>query len=308
MSTHASYYASHSVFSDPGAWASELDAIPANLAAISEVVNRLVFHYRAGGDWAEHGITLDRIGEIDTRYAGPMLGRVLELNPHLDDAGRAANQRMIGCCRDFTLLFVAIARHKGFPVRSRVGFSAYFMPGLNLDHVVAEAWDEQEQRWRLIDAELHAGHTDPNDGTALDPLDLGRNQFIVAPQAWLVCRAGEADPETFLVAPDFDIPGTRSWPYLLHNLVHDVAALNKREMILWDDWGISQDWDSLTEDQMSMLDEVAKAIISPDAPLEEIGRVYDRDEFRVPGVVTSYTSSAEAPPIQVELLAGVAAD
>jgi hypothetical protein len=76
-----------------------------------------------------------------------------------------------------------------------------------MDHVVAEVWDAQEQRWRLIDAELPDGHVDPTDGAVLDPLDLPGNRFIVAPDAWLRCREGKDDPDRYLVSPFLDIPG-----------------------------------------------------------------------------------------------------
>jgi hypothetical protein len=58
----------------------------------------------------------------------------------------------------------------------------------------------------------------------MDPLDVPRDRFLVAGEAWQACRNNEADPETFLVDPGLDIPQTRGWPYLSHNLVHDLAA------------------------------------------------------------------------------------
>lgn len=220
------FYASQSAFTDPGSFGASLDALPADIASIRDVVTPLVFHYRADGDFTENGIAPERIAEIDTRFADRMFGRLFQLNPAPLGSHRAPHQRMVGCCRDFALLFVSIARHKGIPARSRVGFASYFMAEWNLDHVVAEVWDEHEQRWRLVDAELHEGHVDPTDGTALDPHDLPRDRFITGSSAWAMCRAGEADPEKFLVSPDLEISGTRGWPYVMHNLVHDLASLN----------------------------------------------------------------------------------
>ena len=295
------FYATHSPFSDPGEWAERLETVPGDLRSIKEAAHQLVFHYRADGDWAEHGIAPERIGEIDSRYAERMLGRVVELADRPLTEPRAARERLVGCCRDFTVFFVALARQHGIPARMRVGFATYFLPGWNADHVVAEVWDAGEGRWRLVDAELREGHADPNDGRVLDPLDLTRDRFIVGPEAWRRCRAGEAEPETFVVAPDLDIPATRSWPYLLHNVVHDLAALNKREMILWDDWGITEGWETITDEQLALLDEAASIMLAPDIALDDLQRLYERAEFRVPEVVTSYTSAVEIPPIQVRL-------
>src|SRR5699024_5127739 len=113
---------------------------------------------------------------------------------------------------------VSLLRHHGIPARSRVGFAAYFFAEWNVDHVVAEVWDVAEDRWRLIDPELHAGHVDPTDGLPVDPLDLPRDRFLVGPDAWLRCRNRGEDPQRYLVSPFLDIPETRGYPYLLHNL------------------------------------------------------------------------------------------
>lgn len=295
------YYTTHSLFSEPGPRRAMLDRVPRDLAAMREAVTPLVFHYRGDGDWEENGITPERMAEIDLRYADAMLGRIDELSDAPLGSAREPRERMVGCCRDFTLLFVSLARHHGIPARSRVGFATYFFKDYAVDHVVAEVWDATEDRWRLVDAELHAGHADPNDGTVLDPLDLPRDRFLVAPDAWLRCREGGDDPERYVVSPFLEIPELRGWSYLLHNVVQDLAALNKREMVLWDDWGISAEWASLTDEQRALVDEASRTMMSPETTLAEIQALYARDEFRVPETVTSWTSAVEEPPIEVSL-------
>src|SRR5687768_11054798 len=96
LDTELTWYTSHSTFSNPGPRAAMLDAVPNHLAAMREAVTPLVFHYGGDGDWAENGI---------------------------------APERIVGCCRDFTLLFVSLARYHGIPARSRVGFATYFFRG-----------------------------------------------------------------------------------------------------------------------------------------------------------------------------------
>jgi hypothetical protein len=299
-----SAYIPHSAFSDPGAQAEWLHGLPADIATLREAVSSLVFHYMGGGDWEENGIAPERRPEVDLRYADAMFGRLRELTRKPLGEHRLPHERIIGCCRDFTLLYVSLLRHHGIPARSRVGFATYLNGGWATDHVVAEVWDSREERWRLIDAEFGAVYTDPTDGVELDMLDLPRDRFIVAPDAWLRCREGGEDPDRYLVSPFLDTPGLRGWPYILHDLVLDLAALNKQELILWDDWGIGAEWDRLTEDQLTMLDETARTMISPDVTLEELRRLYDQDAFRVPDVVTSWSSAAKNPPLQVALRGG----
>ena len=296
-----STYAAQSPVTDPGDAGARLDEVPDDLASIKDAARQLVFHYRGDGDWTDHGIAPERIGEIDTRYADRMFHRLFELKDAPLTEPREAKERLVGCCRDFTVLFLAIARHKGIPARMRVGFAAYFVPGWHLDHVVAEVWDEREQRWRLVDAELDAGHGDRTDDTVLDPLDLPRDRFITGPQAWIACRRDEADAETFVVAPDLDIPGTRGWPYLMHNLVHDLVALNRREMLLWEDWGLLIRDTPMLPDHLDLLDRVAGVTSSSESTTEELQALYDREEFRVPGSVLSFSPAATEIPFTVDL-------
>lgn len=55
--------------------------------------------------------------------------------------GCRRGDRFVGCCRDFSLLFVAALRGRGVPARTRIGFAGYFAPDFHHDHVVAELWD-----------------------------------------------------------------------------------------------------------------------------------------------------------------------
>ena len=294
------WYGTQSRVTDPGPFAGRLDAVPPDLAAMQATARQLVFHYRAGGDYAENGIDPGRIAEIDTRYADAMLARLAELAGPPLTAGRPARQRLVGCCRDFTVLFLAIARHQGVPARARVGFAGYFVPGWFVDHVVAEVWDAGQQRWRLVDPELADGHTGGSDPSPVDPLDVPASRFLTGPRAWRACRACEADPERFAVDPDLKVPGTRGWPYLRHNLVHDLAALTKREMLLWDEWGLADLDAEPSPDQLALLDGRAAATSSPSLTAGQAQELARLDGLRVPPVVTSH-SPASSAPVQVTL-------
>jgi len=279
---------------EPGRFTDRVMAITGTLTAMRTAARQLVFHYRAGGDYAANGIEPGRIAEIDTRYAENMLARLVELADRPLTAGREPRERLVGCCRDFTVLFLAIARAHGVPCRARVGFATYFAPGWYIDHVVAEVWDDGHQRWRLVDAELADDHIDPAGGTRVDPEDLTASQFVTGPAAWLTCRSGRADPSRHVVDPRLDLPATRGWPYVRHNLIHDLAALSKREMVLWDNWGWTEADADLEPGQLVVLDELA-ATTSGSATVAEIRAFSERDGLRVPGEVTSYSPAHETP-------------
>jgi hypothetical protein len=288
------YYAEQSPVTDPGGQAERLSDLPRDLAGLQRVARGLVLHYRVG-DLATHGIPEERLSEIDSRYAETMLDRLGKLDAGPLTQERPPQTRLIGCCRDFTVLFLTMARQLGIPARGRVGFATYFVPGFNVDHEVAEVWDAGEGRWRLVDAQLDDDHTDANDGARVNPLDVPRDRFLVAGAAWLACRRGDADPEKFLVDPGLELEQLRGWPYLRHNVVHDLAALNKVEMILWDEWGLMEE-EIGSERDLSLLDEVAGATISGDGDVAELRRLYDSEpRLRVPGTVTSYNPLTGEP-------------
>ena len=64
-----------------------------------------------------------------------------------------------------------------------------------------------------------------------DPLDVPRDQFVIAFDAWKQARAGKADPNVFGI---MDMKGL--W-FIAGNVLRDLAALNNMEMLPWDVWG-----------------------------------------------------------------------
>ncbi len=274
------YYREQSVFTHPGKFAALWDTVNPTIEDMKAAITPLLFHYRGDGDYAENGIAAERVEEINLRYADDMLACIHDLKPIVAGEPREARHRMVGCCRDWALLLVSLARHHGFAARSRVGFAAYFIDGWWIDHTVAEIWDESAQRWRLVDAELREPWTLAT-GQEVNPLDLSREIFLPGLDAWREVRAGKYDASTFVVHPEIDEPELRGIPYLWHNTVQDLAALNRNEMLLWDVWGM--DLDSVNDEGAALLDAVAQT-----DSLEAWQTFYAREEFRVPENVLSF--------------------
>ncbi|MHA7984559.1 transglutaminase domain-containing protein [Rathayibacter sp. CAU 1779] len=266
-------YARQTVFSDPGEQRDWLADAPRTVAGIRRVASTLVFHYRASGDPTALGFAQERLDEIDLRYADAILGRARELQPGSITAPRDDLARVLGCCRDFTLVFVALAREAGIPTRMRIGFGGYLMRGWWLDHVIAEVWDAAARRWMLVEPQMPDGFPDQETGTPLDLLDVPRDRFLVGADAWHAARTGAIDPERFVVDPSTPIVFLRSWPYLAHNLVMDLAAVNGREPLLWDAWGPLEQFTDpqiqkieLSPDDFAALDDLAAALAEATLP------------------------------------------
>ena len=297
-------WGSQSGVTDPGLAGAAIDELPAALGELREASSRLVFHYRSGGDFAENGVPAQRIGEINTRYADAMLALLLDRGEPSLGRERRPPDRLVGCCRDATVLFLALARRKGIPARARVGFAAYFHPGWLIDHVIAEVWDPAAGRWRLVDPEMRSDWAPEVNGRPVDWLDLGDDQFVTGPRAWLAARAGSVDPERVVVDPGLDIPVLRGWPYLAHNVIHDLAALNKTEMLLWDAWGmqLGHGPGAVPAADAAVLDEVCASTADAGVSPAIVAALGGRDGLRVPRAVTSFDPGG-GPPREVTLRA-----
>ena len=187
---------------------------------------------------------------------------------------RPAAKRAVGVCRHFTLLLVTILRAKGFAARARCGFGAYFDKGKFIDHWVGEYWNGK--RWVMVDAQMDEVQK-KLFAVDFDPLDVPRGRFVIAGDAWAMCRAGKADPARFGI---LDMGG---WWFIAGNIVRDLAALNDVVMLPWDVWGAmpqpGQDADFVR------FDGLAELTCDPDAHFAALRSTYSSDDYRLPSVV-----------------------
>jgi hypothetical protein len=66
------------------------------------------------------------------------------------------------------------------------------------------------------------------------PDDLREGEFLIGGEAWSLCRGGVADPSLFGVD---GAPHAWGIAEVRGNAIRDLAALNKTEMLPWDEWG-----------------------------------------------------------------------
>jgi hypothetical protein len=213
------------------------------------------------------------------------LARTLELDPSSLTTPRPNEQKIVGNCRDFSVTLASMLQSKGIPARPRCGFGAYFLPNHYEDHWVCEYWNEAEQRWVLVDAQLDELQRNVL-GTAFNTLDVPRNQFIVGGAAWKLCRSGQADPDQFGI---FDMHGI---DFVKGDFIRDVAALNKVELLPWDCWGmIFMDSAALPPDDLSLLDRLADLTCIDVPEFDTVRQIYESDpRLRVGDSIQSYVN------------------
>lgn len=282
--TDMTYFAQHGKITRPGAYADLYADLPSDVPSLVHVVQGLVIHVF----WAErYGLSLpqERQAEVQLRSMERRLARTLELDPSPLTTPRPDERKIVGNCRDFSVTLASMLQSKGVPARPRCGFGAYFLPNHYEDHWVCEYWDEAEERWALVDAQL-----DELQQNALkisfDPLDVPRDQFIVGGAAWKLCRNGQADPDQFGI---FDMHGM---DFVKGDFIRDVAALNKVELLPWDCWGmIFMDYATLPPDDMSMLDRLADLTCTDVPDFAAVRQLYESDpRLRVSESIQSYVN------------------
>ncbi|MFE2375830.1 transglutaminase domain-containing protein [Streptomyces sp. NPDC059398] len=296
----AAYYTAQSTFSSPGTLAPLYAALPADPAQLAKVARDLTIH-RLEGDLFGHAIPEDRIHhDAETRYTDDILRLITARNGAPLTVPRAPGDRFVGVCRDIALLHCSFLRHTGVPARLRSGFADYFgTDGFHHDHVVTEYWDAR-RGWLLADAELTDPAVAARYAVPFDPMDVPRDRFLVAGEAWRAIRAGEADPKTFgLLIPAATLTGI--W-FVAGNVRLDLAALNRTETLLWDVWGTGAgDDEGMTEAICGLYDAVAR-VAGNEVLFEAARRLFtEQDGLRTPRTVRCL--AAFEGPHEVELRA-----
>jgi hypothetical protein len=251
------HFATPAALTDLSRHADAVRALPRDPAALAAIVQGLLVH----GHWRErYGLPIDkaRESELQLRRSDTMLTRALELDARPLAEARPPELRVLGVCRHFSVLLCALLRAHGVPARARCGFANYFDPQRWLDHWVCEVWDEMAAAWKLVDAQL-----DVVQRTAckidFDPLDVPRSRFLVAGEAWQRCRAGELEPERFGI---FDLSGEY---FIAGNVLRDLAAFAKLEVLPWDTWSAMWDAGEVPQaSQLSAVDQAAAALMADD--------------------------------------------
>jgi hypothetical protein len=248
-----------------------LAGLPDDAVSICRVVTDLVI--QPTDATALGTIAPERFEERNIRPAADLIRAILAVDGAPLRDGRSPERRVVGTCRHWAVLSTALLRFRGIPARARCGFATYFHQGKSVDHWITEYHGGDEDRWIRIDSEI----------LGLDvlrhPEDLSVGEFLTGGESWALHRAA------FIDSDQFGVWGTdHAWgpAEIRGNAIRDLAALNKVEVLPWDEWGrMGDSYAGRTgADYDELMDLVAAACESDDP--EFAAAVYGHGELRVP--------------------------
>ena len=116
-------------------------------------------------------------------------------------------------------------------------------------------------------------------GSVVDrPQDLRPGQFLSGGEAWVAYREGRIDASTF------GVYGTDNWgpAEIRGNAVRDLAALNKVEMLPWDEWGrMTASYEGRTGAEYDELIDVVAEVCAGDDTAAMVA-LYESEDLAVP--------------------------
>jgi hypothetical protein len=280
--TSLAFYAEHSAVTSPRRHDSALRDLPADVGELVRVIQHLVVYDAVAPSFYGYRIPKDRQAEIHISTVEHMLDRLFELDSRPLTSPRPIQRRLVGRCHHFMWLLIAALRTRFVPARARCGFGSYFNPPYFEDHWVCEYWNKATARWMLVDTQfdevwrkrLKIDH---------DILDVPRDRFLAAGDAWHLCRRGELDAQKFGI----DFVNLRGLWYVAGSVVRDLAALNRVEVRPWDVWGAQpRPNQTLNDEELTRFDELAAFTRQPDRSFDQLRKVYSTNErLRVPAMV-----------------------
>jgi hypothetical protein len=219
------------------------------------------------------GIPEERQNEKSIRAASDIIRALCALDDRAIGQDRSLSDRVVGTCRHFSVLSCALLRHRGIAARSRCGFASYFVPDSFVDHWVVEYWHPVDERWVRVDPEILGFEF------VSAPEDLAEGEFLSGGEAWALWRQGRADPSRFGVA---GFPHAWGIAEVRGNAVRDLAALNKVEMLPWDEWGrMESSYGGRTgSDYDELMDTIAVTCAANDEAA--IANLYATEDLAVP--------------------------
>jgi hypothetical protein len=184
-STLLDFYRQYSSFTDPGEYKYLYENLPDSLSELCSLIRSQFINYGWELDMYRDQIPKERWNE-SLKY--PTVKSALEGLLSYDSSGlvkdRKVEDRLVLTCRDNAILLASILKYRGIPARVRYGHATYLIPDFHTSHVICEVWNENDNRWMLVDP-------------STDMIDFSREKFDFSNDVWLKMQKKEIDPNLF---------------------------------------------------------------------------------------------------------------
>lgn len=273
------FYRRNSAFTDPGEYKYLYANLPDSLAGLCRLIRSQFINEGWELDRYREQIPRERWNEA-SRY--PTVQSVLEGLLSHDSSGfakdRKPENRLVLTCRHNAIVLASILRYRGIPARVRYGFAPYLVPGLHSTHVVCEIWNNNENRWMLVDP-------------STDRVDMSYDSFELSNDVWSHMQKKEIDPKVYGI-------GTYTGSGIMTaTLCFDLASLLGTEYAFYQYSAIidSAFRNQLTASQKETLDRISELMKSPTADnLSALQSIYNNTpQLQFAGPLESLASQPE---------------
>lgn len=179
------FYRQYSSFTDPGDYAYLYENLPDSLPELCKLIRSQFIHLYS--ELPNHSELIPE-ERWDEQLKYPTVSQVLEALVSYDSRGfvydRKPEHRLVLGCRDNALLLASILKYRGIPTRLRSGHATYLIPDFHASHTICEVWNENENRWMLVDP-------------STDMVDFNRDMFDFSNETWLKLQNNEIDPMNY---------------------------------------------------------------------------------------------------------------
>lgn len=248
MNETLEFYCTQSSYTDLGEYSSMIEEMPTDLSEICRIVRNVIEHY--------HGINKNKIKtrrflDVDIRFNKEILARVKQLGYNNIQEPIEFENKIIGSCRTQAVLACGILRHMKIPARVRYKYCTYFIEDFNHEQAVVEYWDKEKNCWILIDPAMNYEILEyKNIKIDFDLCHIPDDKSMPVSTAWLDARAGKVDPNLFGAFSNNN-KNCGLW-HIRVKLLHDLACLNKIEVLEWDRWGATLLFHPLNNEEIEL--------------------------------------------------------
>lgn len=189
---------------------------------------------------------------------------------------RKAKDKINLVCRGYALMLASTLKAKFIPARVRVGFAKYHEKNIYDDQWNVEYYDLEQKRWIMVDVTSLGSENKVKDNA----LDIPKNQFITAAEAWKNIRNNKFNEKEKIV----DTGGYEGIKAAWLQLMNDFSCLmnNERSFLFQpsymyeckDNYYYIRDF---TDKELIELDELADLMLENDNNLDKLYKLYNSE-------------------------------